>query len=279
MISIVEDNFNDIYKQLIQTITKDGKIVEPRKLKCFEISPGGFQLTDIRRSLLTLKERKLSYEFNAAEKLCYITGKSGEDILPKYAPKIKQFINKDTGKFDGAYGPRLIKQYEHILSILKKDKDTRQAILNIYNFHDDHHDSIDIPCTSTLHFLIRDNVLNLIVYMRSNDLLWGTPYDVAQFTFLQECFANILGIEPGTYTHIAGSLHIYFKDYERFEKILKCGEIVDKKYQQKPVNIKTWEQLQDQSKMVLRDEPFNNQFDFENTLIPYFKNLHSILYE
>ena len=45
--------------------------------------------------------------------------------------------------------------------------------------------------------------------MRSNDLWTGFPYDVFQFTAMQILMSMELGLELGSYTHIAGSLHLY----------------------------------------------------------------------
>jgi thymidylate synthase len=45
--------------------------------------------------------------------------------------------------------------------------------------------------------------------MRSNDLVWGLPYDVFFFTMLQELLAQKLGLDLGVYIHGAGSLHLY----------------------------------------------------------------------
>jgi len=230
----------------------------------------------VSKSLLTLKARKMAYKFNAAEKLCYITGNSGEDILPKYAQNISKFINLETNKFDGSYGPRLMKQYKWMLELLKKDPDTRQAVFTINNFHDDMHESLDIPWTLDLQMLIREGKLNMIVNMRSNDLLWGTPYDVSQFTFIQECFARILGVELGTYTHSAGSLHIYDRDRKMFEEILKSTEVNG--HIQLPVDITSFEQLQDQACAVLKNQPYDNQYEFTNILTPYFNDLQKLLW-
>ena len=38
-------------------------------------------------------------------------------------------------------------------------------------------------------------------------------YDVFQFTCMQILMSMELGIELGTYTHIAGSLHLYGRNY------------------------------------------------------------------
>ena len=43
-------------------------------------------------------------------------------------------------------------------------------------------------------FLIRDNKLNMITTMRSNDIYLGFTYDVFIFTLMQEILANELGM-------------------------------------------------------------------------------------
>jgi len=79
----------------------------------------------------------------------------------------------------------------------------------------------DSPCACTLQFLIREEQLHLIVHMRSNDAIWGLPYDMFLFTMLQELLANELGTPLGTYTHIVGSLHLYEHHFELARGILK----------------------------------------------------------
>jgi thymidylate synthase len=68
--------------------------------------------------------------------------------------------------------------------------------------------------------------------MRSNDVCLGLSTDGHNFSTIQELIASELGIEPGWYYHIDGSLHIYKKDYEWAQKILnnrhrKVGEILE----------------------------------------------------
>ena len=65
------------------------------------------------------------------------------------------------------------------------------------------------PCTCTLQFLARGVKLDLIVYMRSNDVIKGLPHDIFCFTMLQEIAARRLSLEPGIYKHCVGSLHLY----------------------------------------------------------------------
>jgi hypothetical protein len=89
--------------------------------------------------------------------------------------------------------------------------------MHIHDRHDLTYHSKDVPCTCLLQYFIRDGKLNAVTYMRSNDIILGTAYDVFVFTMLQEYIANALGVDMGAYTHVAGSLHIYEKNFDFIE--------------------------------------------------------------
>ncbi len=57
--------------------------------------------------------------------------------------------------------------------------------------------------------------------MRSNDAIWGLPYDVFFFTMLQELLACELGRQLGTYTHVVGSLHLYENHYALASRVVQ----------------------------------------------------------
>ena len=59
--------------------------------------------------------------------------------------------------------------------------------------------------------------------MRSNDVWLGAAYDFFQFTRVQIAIASILGIEPGTYNHHVGSLHIYEQHYAAADQLIKSA--------------------------------------------------------
>ena len=63
--------------------------------------------------------------------------------------------------------------------------------------------------------------------MRSNDAVWGLPYDVFLFTFIQELLSVRLGVQLGTYFHFATSLHIYERHFELAREVLKSPRPLD----------------------------------------------------
>lgn len=108
---------------------------------------------------------------------------------------------------------------------LKRDKDTRQAILRFSLPEHQWIGNKDQTCTLHGIFLIRNNQLHFSVVMRSNDLTLGLVYDLPWFCSLMDKMLNELkpiypDLTKGHYTHTVHSLHIYDKDADKVLKML-----------------------------------------------------------
>jgi thymidylate synthase len=155
----------------------------------------------------------------AVEACQLLAGVTVPDLVISVGPQFANYA-EDNGLFHGAYGPRTAGQYDILIERLQQDPDTRQAVVTIWNPQLDlQAQKRDYPCTILHQFRIRDNKLNMSVYMRSNDVWLGAAYDFFQFTRVQIAMASVLGIEPGKYTHHVGSLHIYEQHYESADKL------------------------------------------------------------
>ena len=145
--------------------------------------------------------------FNSSLALMELTlllaGMHSPAALKAVAPK------SDLAKFTEAmaYGPRILPYLGRVVRALRTDHLTRQAVL--YVGRPDEVTTNDLPCTSTIQFLRRDNLLYGVVTMRSWDLLLGLPYDLAMFGGLSLVVAHCLGLEPGPIQVTAGTMHMY----------------------------------------------------------------------
>ena len=220
------ENMRDGYKQIVDDVLDRGKTVYPRGLQTREVLGGQFKLLDPTDALPTGTNRGLSLPFAAAEAAQLIGGVSSPQLLLRVNPTMDRFLQWEQLENDyefifqhGAYGPRINHSLKLAVKRLKADTDTRQAVVTIFDPERDYDDTPDVPCTLSLQFMIRDGKLVLHTTMRSNDLWWGTAYDVFQFTQLQLTVARILGIEPGPYFHHANSLHLYARDFEAATKL------------------------------------------------------------
>lgn len=193
--------------------TRMGRVVAPRGIKTREVAePVSLELTDLDRNLVTLKGRKLNYVFALAEVLWIWAGSNDLNYLTYYNKKMAEFSDDGITLY-GAYGPRIRSQLENLKEKLMNDMSTRQGVITIWR--ENPPKTKDTPCTVMMHFMIRDNRLNLTVYMRSNDIWLGFPYDLHTFTTIQKTLAAFLDVGYGHYHHVAGSLHMYDSDIEK----------------------------------------------------------------
>lgn len=174
------------------------------------------------------------------EMLWYMSGRSEIKLIQLYTDNWDR-MSDDGVHVNSNYGYCIkhkygFDQWEYVRKLLSDAPETRQAVIHIKEPRNI--PSKDVNCTVSLQFLLRDNKLYLTVYMRSNDLWLGFPFDVFQFANMQILMAMELGVELGTYTHIAGSLHLYERDFktgwentkkdkpsQSMEDIIKLGSV------------------------------------------------------
>lgn len=172
------------------------------------------------KNIMTNGIRKLSMRYAVGEMLWYLSGSPELKAIQNYTKAWDRM--SDNGKTVNSNYGFLIKdaygfdQYEYCKNILRKDINSRQAIIHIKMPRNTiENPTNDLNCTVCLQFIVRDRKLYCTTYMRSNDLWLGFPYDVFQFTCIQIRMAMELGLDIGSYTHIAGSLHLYQRDFEK----------------------------------------------------------------
>ena len=137
------------YKRKLWQIYRQPEFISnPRNLKCYEVLNDDWSV-DMDDPVITLPERKLSYDFMMAEAAWMLEGRNDVESVSKFANSIKRF--SDNGiTFYGAYGPKIIDQWPYVLDALEKDKSTRQAVINIWR--ENPRSSLDVPCTLSLQF-------------------------------------------------------------------------------------------------------------------------------
>jgi thymidylate synthase len=155
-----------------------------------------------------------------------ITGNKESRVVNYWNPRLPKFAG--IGDFyHGAYGFRLrhefgLDQIKRAYQILSTSSETRQVILQIWKPEidlpaiDGQPVSEDIPCNVMALLKIRNGGLHWSQIMRSNDVMKGLPYNIIQFTLLQELLAGWLGIEIGDYIHFSDSFHVYGNDLSKF---------------------------------------------------------------
>ena len=165
--------------------------------------------------------------FSALGEFCwYMSGRADLEPIEHYVAEYRK--DAVDGVLPGAYGPRLVgdrdgNQLNQVIARLVAKPTSRKAVVRVFDAIDLQTGQRDVPCTCTLQYLIRNDRLEAITYMRSNDVYWGLPHDVFCFTLLQEYLAALLGVGLGSYKHVVGSLHLYERHSEEARAFLAEG--------------------------------------------------------
>ena len=153
--------------------------------------------------------------FHLFEAIWMLAGR--EDLAPMAAILKRMSDYSDNGQtLQGAYGHRwrryyFIDQVEEVIKILKKDKQSRRAVIAMWGTGDlANQKSKDLPCNTHLYFKVRDDLLDMTVCNRSNDIIWGLyGANAVHMSVLMEYMAARLDLELGTMTTLSDSFHAY----------------------------------------------------------------------
>lgn len=191
--------------------SRDGSVVA-------EVLNAVIQVKDPTRNIVKSPVRNMPLRYAVGEFLWYMSANPELTAIHNIT-KAWDRMSDDGVTVNSNYGWCIsekfdFNQWEYVKKLLKTDPNTRQAIIHIKEPRNTFkYPTKDLNCTCILQFILRDNKLYLTTYMRSNDVWMGMPYDMFSFTCFQILMAMELGVELGTYTHIAGSLHLYERDF------------------------------------------------------------------
>lgn len=213
------------WKSLMRTILLDGGICTPGSKKTVEVL-GMQEHFDMNYPVISCSARKLNTNFMIAEAAWILSGSNDVNYPMQYMKKYGNW--SDNGVImSGAYGPAIFRQMSYITNCLLSDPESRQAVLTIWAERPQ--ESLDIPCTLSLQFLIRNKEIHCIANMRSSDVFLGLPYDIFVFSMIAANLSKMLnyysGIEYelGYLTWQAGSAHIYARDSDKAIDCINSG--------------------------------------------------------
>lgn len=184
------------------------------------------RIEDPRQRWILSRRPPYNPAFGLVEFIWIITGHNESRVLNYWNPNLPKYSG--TGEiYHGAYGFRLrhefgLDQIERACQVLSNAPETRQVVLQIWKpdidlpTTDGQPVSEDIPCNVMSLLKLRDGRLYWTQILRSNDIMRGLPYNMMQFTLLQEMMAGWLGSGIGDYFHLSDSLHVYQEDLAKY---------------------------------------------------------------
>ena len=202
------DNLGREYPKLLERVLSEGKLVSPRGQLVREVRPLVFRLYNPLACVV--KRTGFSTTLMYLEILQLLAGEFDHGLYEKISPGAAKRMNTY-----GSYGPRSREQLRAVERELLRDPDSRRAVVYVGRPRDLFlADDLNMPCTMSWQFFNRDGKLEMYVYMRSWDLVWGLSYDIPCFVAVQKMLADALSLPLGEYVHVAGSGHIYERHFD-----------------------------------------------------------------
>lgn len=213
-------NANSAFRNLFNEISKTNKINSHYGTKY--ILNCGFYITNPLDNEITIDWRKWNKEYAEYEWQWYLSGNPNADEIAKRA-KIWQMCQDENGCVNSNYGYQWnrginISQLDYVVNELNSNPNSRRAVISIYDGKESHLYSKDTPCTLAINFFIEEDKLEISVFMRSNDLVFGFCNDQYCFSNLQKMIADKLNISIGGYYHFATNMHIYQRHWDMNKK-------------------------------------------------------------
>lgn len=165
-----------------------------------------------------LTTRKIPIKIFVAEQLWFIQGSQRPDEFLQKFTKIWDDFTETDGTIKAAYGYRWRHhfgrdQLKDLVDHLSGNPGSRHGVVVTWDPADDGLGTgtakKNVPCPYTFTVNIIGNKLHMHNIIRSNDMMLGSPHDVAGFYLLNCILAAKLGVKPGKYTHSISNAHIY----------------------------------------------------------------------
>ena len=218
-------NLDEMYREVEREVIHSGLISQSSSVQDLKVNEND----DYRMKEL------IGYSFlvkDTSEKNSWLLslGKNLEWALTEFQERISDSINPGVayqfrsdywdqflhnGVFSYTYSERLGMQIDGVIKLLKENQNTRQAVLPIYNSLLDNHrrgGEQRVPCSMYYQLMNRNEKLDIIYVMRSNDFYEHLPYDIWLAAELQEYIASKLEVTQGDLIYFSGSLHAFKKN-------------------------------------------------------------------
>lgn len=286
---------NDVWMKIVKDLRDETEIQSSRIGDTKELLHVMLKITDPRQRWVLSRQPVINPAFALAEVIWILNGREDAEFLNYWNRQLPKYSG-ESDCYHGAYGRRLrskfgFDQLERAYSALLNNPDSRQVNLQIWDPRTDFPDhngravADDIPCNVNALLKVRKGHLEWMQVVRSNDVMLGLPYNIIQFTTLQEVMAGWLGLEVGSYNQLSDSLHIYVKDISRFSESdsIEPHQNTDRLNLPKDVSDRAFSELERVLDSIVRSRYSEAQLsatiDSANLPKPYQNMLHIIAAE
>lgn len=183
------------------------------------LSVFGYQMRfNLQDGFPLVTTKKVFFKGLAHEMLWFLQGATNVGYLNEHGIKIWNDWADETGELGPVYGKqwrdwaapdgRHIDQISQVIDSIRRNPDSRRHIVQAWNVGEI--DAMALPpCHMFFQFYVADNRLSCSLYVRSNDLFLGAPFNIGQYALLTHMIAQQCDLEVGDLVYTIGDAHIY----------------------------------------------------------------------
>ena len=206
----------DIQKQLYTKLYTKDFVTDKTGVKTVEILNASF-IADQPAIFGTVNQ-----EYVERELQWYLSKSLNVNDIPEPVPAIWKAVATPDGRINSNYGWCIYSeengnQYFNVIKELRNNPDSRRATM-IYNrpsMHADYNKDgmSDFMCTNAVQYLVRGGEVHALVYMRSNDAVFGYKNDYAWQEHVLKHVSEAISIPKGNIYWNVASLHVYERHF------------------------------------------------------------------
>lgn len=129
--------------------------------------------------------------------------------------------DRSTTYFDAKVNVKSVDQVANVINSLRKNPKDRRMIISALNIGE--FDEMALPpchLFAQFHVSTKAKKLNCQVYIRSNDMFLGAPFNIASYAALTHMLAHVTGYSVGELIITIGDAHIYHDHFDQVKEQL-----------------------------------------------------------
>ena len=216
---------DDTYLSLLANIMQYGTRSDDRTgTGTVRIFGAQMRFDDVGTNFPLLTTKRLHWKSIVAELLWMLKGRTDLAWLHDRGVTIWDEWAKPDGTIGPAYGFQwrswpaydgsTIDQLSSVIESIKTNPESRRLIVSAWN--PAQVSEMALPaCHCFFQFAVLDGRLDTQVYIRSNDMFLGAPFNIASYALLNIIVANLTGLQPGNLIYTIGDAHIYLNHLDK----------------------------------------------------------------
>ena len=132
------------------------------------------------------------------------------DLGPVYGKQWVDWVNQDGQSYN---------QIQQVIDSIRAKPDSRRHIVNAWNVGEIDRMALP-PCHMFYQFWVGNGRLSCQLYVRSNDLFLGAPFNIAEYALLTHMIAQQCDLDVGELVYTIGDAHIYLNHLDQIEEQL-----------------------------------------------------------